>query len=157
MTNPATVASTIPEYWLQDAENIRIGKFTALANATVIPAFTPMKRDGSKKLVPCTAKTDISIGLTIPSMYSGHKDTPYTNGSAGTPTGGWTPTPIHASDFQIPIYVSLTIASEAINWASITDWSSTLATALLEKEAFFDGTGIVVTASPAGFNFIPTI
>jgi hypothetical protein len=109
----------------------------ALANIAVIPAFTPMKRNADKKIIPATSGVDNIIGLTVPLHGSGFIE------QLGLP--------ISATDTLIAVYTEAKVYDGAINWAIITAANPTTIDSNAKKQACFDNTEVDVIFNTAGF------
>jgi hypothetical protein len=109
----------------------------ALANIAVIPAFTPMKRNADKKIIPATSGADSIIGLTVPLHGSGFIE------QLGLP--------ISATDTLIAVYTEAKVYDGAINWAIIAAANPTTINTNEKKQACFDNTEVDVIFNTAGF------
>lgn len=107
-----------------------------LANVAAIPAFTPMKRDVNKKLIPATSGADTIVGLTVPMHGSGYIE------QLGLP--------ISVTDTLLPIYTEAKVYDGAINWAIIAGANPTTINTNEKKQAAFDLTGVDVIFNTAG-------
>jgi len=109
----------------------------ALANVAAIPAFTPMKRNADKKIIPATSGADTIIGVTVPMHGSGFIE------QLGLP--------IKATDTLLAVYTEAKVYDGAINWAIITAANPTTIDSNAKKQACFDLTGIDVIFNTLGF------
>ena len=129
----ATIMATyLPENTIAGDADIRTKSVLCLANVAAIPAFTPLKRDGSSKCIPATAVGDKIVGITVPGMGSGY--------------GGMVEKTISLTDDYVEVFTHIDIYSSAINFAAITG-----ATTDAIKDAVFDSTGINLVFAAAGF------
>jgi hypothetical protein len=131
----ALEATYLPETSLADPE-VDVKVMLVLANVAAIPAFTPMKRDANKKLIPATAGTDIIVGLTVPMHGSGYIE------QLGLP--------ITVTDTLLPIYTEAKVYDGAINWAIITAVNPTTINTNEKKQACFDFIEVDVIFNTAG-------
>ena len=127
------VATLTPENTILSNE-IEMKNSLFLANAAEIPAFTPLKRDANKKLIPATALTDVVVGLSIP--YAGSNN-----------VAGLLPMPISAVDVKASYYTKVKVLGSAISWAAYISPPATDQA----KQAVFDGTGIEAVFVGAGW------
>jgi hypothetical protein len=111
--------------------DIRAKDVLCLANAGIIPALTPMKRDAASKAIPATALTDKIIGLTMPRQ--------------GSVNGALVGKPISGVDSLEPMYTHGDFYASQINFASIA-----AAVSDQTKDAIFDSTGINLKFIAAG-------
>lgn len=109
----------------------------ALANVAVIPAFTPVKRNADKKIIPATSGADTIVGLTVPMHGSGFIE------QLGLP--------ISATDTLIAVYTEAKVYDGAINWGIIEAANPTTINSNAKKQACFDMTEIDVIFNTAGF------
>lgn len=109
----------------------------ALANAVAIPAFTPMKRNADKKIIPATSGADTIVGLTVPLHGSGFIE------QLGLP--------ISATDTLVAVYTDAKVYDGAINWAFITAANPTTINTNEKKQACFDFTEVDVIFNTTGF------
>lgn len=109
----------------------------ALANVAVIPAFTPVKRNADKKVIPATSGADVIIGLTVPMHGSGFIE------QLGLP--------IQTTDTLIAVYTEAKVYDGAINWAIIEAANPTTINSNAKKQACFDMTEVDVIFNTAGF------
>lgn len=109
----------------------------ALANVAVIPAFTPVKRNADKKIIPATSGADTIVGLTAPMHGSGFIE------QLGLP--------ISATDTLIAVYTEAKVYDGAINWGIIEAANPTTINSNAKKQACFDMTEIDVIFNTAGF------
>ena len=129
-------ATFTPETALADP-CVDVKQMLALANVAVIPAFTPMKRDANKKIIPATSGTDTIIGLTVPFYGSGYIE------QLGLP--------IKVTDTLIGVYTKAKVYDGAINWVIITAANPTTINTDAKKQACFDFTEVDVIFNTAGF------
>jgi hypothetical protein len=129
-------ATFLPETSLASPD-VDVKIMLVLANAAAIPAFTPMKRNADKKLIPATSGTDAIVGVTVPMHGSGWIE------QLGLP--------ISATDTLLPIYTGAKIFNGAINWAIITAANPTTINTNEKKQACFDLTEVDVIFNTAGF------
>lgn len=127
------VATLTPENSILSAE-VGMKSSLFLANVAAIPAFTPLKRDANKKLIPATATADTVVGLSIP--FAGSNN-----------VAGLLPMPISAVDFKASYYTEGAFASAAISWAAYTTPPATDQA----KQAVFDNTEIEIVFAGAGW------
>ena len=129
-------ATFTPETALADPD-VDVKQMLALANIEAIPAFTPMKRDANKKIIPATSGADTIVGLTVPFHGSGYIE------QLGLP--------ITVTDTLLGVYTEARVYNGAINWAIITAANPTTINTDAKKQACFDLTEIDVIFNTAGF------
>lgn len=132
----ALEATYTPDTSLADPE-VDVKVMLVLANVAAIPAFTPMKRDANKKLIPATSGADSIVGLTVPMHGSGYIE------QLGLP--------ITVTDTLLPIYTGAKVYDGAINWDIITAANPTTINTDAKKQACFDFTEVDVIFNTAGF------
>lgn len=132
----ALEATFTPDTALADPD-VEVKRMLALANVEAIPAFTPMKRDASKRVIPATSGEDLIVGLTVPYQGSGYIE------QLGLP--------IKATDTIIGVYTEAKVYEGAINWAFIEDANPLTINSNPKKQACFDLTGVDVIFNTAGF------
>jgi hypothetical protein len=128
--------SYTPLQFIAGDADIRVKDVLTLANAAIIPALTPMKRDANNKAIPATAITDKIIGLTVP--------------RSGSQNAALTGEPISATDTYVPVYTNGDIFASQINWASITAITGVTAADYAKMDQTFDSTGINLKFPSAG-------
>ena len=132
----ALEATYTPDTSLADTE-VDVKMMRVLANVAAIPAFTPMKRNADKKLIPATSGEDSIVGLTVPMHGSGYIE------QLGLP--------IKVIDSLLPIYTGAKVYDGAINWDIITAANPTTINTDAKKQACFDFTEVDVIFNTAGF------
>jgi hypothetical protein len=137
-------ATFLPETSLASPD-VETKTMLALANVAVIPAFTPMKRNADKKIIPATSGADVIIGLTVPMHGSG---LPNSTAPAYIEQLGL---PIQTTDTLIAVYTEAKVYNGAINWAFIETLNPTTINSDAKKQACFDMTEIDVIFNTAGF------
>lgn len=131
-----TVEATYTPDTSMASTDIETKTMLVLANVAAIPAFTPMKRDANKKLIPATSGADTIVGLTVPMHGSGYIE------QLGLP--------ISVTDTLLPIYTEAKVYDGAINWAIIAGANPTTINTNEKKQAAFDLTGVDVIFNTAG-------
>jgi hypothetical protein len=128
-------ATFLPETSLASTD-VDVKHMLALANTAIIPAFTPMKRDANKKVIPATSGTDAIVGLSVPLHGSGFIE------QLGLP--------VSLTDTLIGVYTCAKVFEGAINWSFITAANPTTINSNEKKQACFDLTEVDVIFNTAG-------